>query len=108
MAKPVDLDGMTPKELRELKSRIDVALVAREKFERQELKQKMLELAAEAGLTLDEVLGGKSGKGSRGSVPVKYRDPEDASQTWSGRGRRPIWLAEKLAKRGSNIEDFAI
>ena len=34
MAKPVDLDGMTPKELRELKSRIDVALVAREKFER--------------------------------------------------------------------------
>lgn len=108
MAKPAELDGMSIKELRELKVRIDIAIVEREKSERLGLRQKMMQLAADAGLTLDEILGGKSGKGSRSPVAVKYRNPDDSSQTWTGRGRRPVWLAEKLANRGASIEDFTV
>lgn len=107
MAKASDLESMSIKELRELKDRIESIIPEKERAERQELKRKMAELAAEAGLSLEDVLGG-SGKGSRGKVAVKYRNPEDATQTWTGRGRQPKWLVEKLAKRGVKIEDFAV
>jgi DNA-binding protein H-NS len=71
------------------------------------LREKMAALAAESGLSLEDIMGSTRG-GKRGSVAPKYRNPEDPSQTWSGRGRMPIWLNEKLAKRGVKKEDFAI
>lgn len=37
-------------------------------------------------------------------VPIKYRSGE---QTWTGRGRKPNWLVEKLAT-GAKLEDFAV
>ncbi len=41
---------------------------------------------------------------ARRNAPVMYRDGE---QTWSGRGRKPLWL--KLAEaRGVDIEQFKI
>ncbi len=43
----------------------------------------------------------------RARVKPKYRNPEDPSQTWSGRGKRARWLEEKLAA-GAKLEDFAV
>ncbi len=99
------LDKMNVKELRELKSRIDAAISARQSKDRAELKQKMIALAEEAGLSLDDVIGGSARRGGRGkgSVAVKYRHPDDASMTWTGRGRRPRWLDGI-----SNIEKFRV
>ncbi len=37
-------------------------------------------------------------------VAIKYRSGE---QTWTGRGRKPNWLVEKLAT-GAKLEDFAV
>jgi DNA-binding protein H-NS len=37
----------------------------------------------------------------------KYRNPEDPSITWSGRGRHPRWVSELLAA-GKAIDDFQI
>lgn len=66
------------------------------------------EIARSAGLTAKDIaaaLGSTSGrkpsakKTTRGSrlagkkVPPKYRNPADASQTWTGRGKAPIWAA---------------
>lgn len=58
-----------------------------------EIKQKM----ADYGITLQELAGGRSSKGSkttraRAGVAPKYRDPESGS-TWSGRGKPPKWIA---------------
>ena|SRR5262245_50321096 len=108
MARGDDLEGYSVKELRELKDRIDIAIVERERSERAELREKMKALAAASGLSLEDVLGWKRGKGGKGSVAVKYRNPEDPSQTWTGRGRMPNWLAEKMKKRGVTKEDFAV
>src|SRR5437868_2926367 len=41
------------------------------------------------------------------AVVPKYRNPDDASETWSGRGKRPRWLAA-LLKTGKHIDDFRI
>jgi len=40
-------------------------------------------------------------------VPPKYRNPERAEETWTGRGLRPRWLTAAL-KSGKSIDDFRI
>jgi DNA-binding protein H-NS len=40
-------------------------------------------------------------------VLPKYRNPKEPSETWSGRGKQPLWLTAAL-KTGHKIEDFAI
>jgi DNA-binding protein H-NS len=78
---------------------------------RDEKKKALLEqfqkLLSAEGLSLDDVIGTKRRRQrKRGAAPVKYRDPE-TGKAWSGRGRKPVWLAEKL-KAGMTLEDFAV
>ena len=42
-----------------------------------------------------------------GSVPPKYRNPKDPSQTWAGRGLQPLWLRDAL-KSGKKLDSFLI
>ena len=47
--------------------------------------------------------------GRRPYPPVlpQYRNPDQPSETWTGRGKRPRWLVAQL-KSGGRIEDFRI
>jgi DNA-binding protein H-NS len=38
-------------------------------------------------------------------VAPKYRDPENPSNTWAGRGAVPRWMKERI-KSGAKKEDF--
>ena len=38
---------------------------------------------------------------------VKYRDPKNQFNTWSGRGRKPDWLRKFLAD-GGNIDEVKV
>jgi DNA-binding protein H-NS len=38
---------------------------------------------------------------------VKYRNPADESQTWTGKGRKPGWLVEAIAS-DKTLEEFAV
>ena len=52
----------------------------------------------------------EAGKLSKRKVSVakpKYRNPNNEEETWSGRGRQPLWLSEQL-KVGKQLEDFLI
>lgn len=42
-----------------------------------------------------------------GTVPPKYRDPANAENQWTGRGKPPRWMAAYLDK-GKKKEDFLI
>lgn len=48
--------------------------------------------------------GGKS-KVSRKPAPVKYKGP--GGETWSGRGKQPVWLRTQLDS-GRKLEDFKV
>jgi DNA-binding protein H-NS len=48
-----------------------------------------------------------AGRGARGAVPPKYRNPENPVETWAGRGLKPRWLAAAL-KSGKKLEEFSI
>jgi DNA-binding protein H-NS len=47
------------------------------------------------------------GRGAKGPVAPKYRNPENPSETWAGRGLKPRWLSAAL-KSGKTQEDFLI
>lgn len=103
-----ELANLTSIELADLLKRIEAAMVERRKASRAEVKAKIQAIAAEAGFTVDELFGAKTGKAARGTAPVKYRNPDNPEETWSGRGRMAKWIAEKLKKRGNKLEDFAV
>ncbi len=41
-------------------------------------------------------------------VPPKYRNPKDAEQTWTGRGRKPNWVIEFLKSGKNNLKSVEI
>jgi DNA-binding protein H-NS len=108
MARNGKLESYSVKELRKLRDRIDIAIVERQKSERIQLRVKMQALAKDYGFAIDDVLGTARGRGGKGTVTIKYRNPKDSTQTWTGRGRMPLWLVHKLKKRGVSREDFAV
>jgi DNA-binding protein H-NS len=89
-----------------LRSRIDGLMVEKQSAERAALRQKMADMAKDAGLSLDEVLG-KARKG-KGSVAIKYRDPKNPDNTWTGRGRMPRWMVAATKGSKAKKEDFLI
>jgi DNA-binding protein H-NS len=40
-------------------------------------------------------------------VPQKYRNPQEPSQTWSGRGKQPAWVT-KLLRSGAKLDDLVM
>ena len=101
--KASELAQMSLKDLRALRDRVDVAIAEREKSDRADVKAKLADMAAKAGFSVGELFGSGRG-GKRGAAEVKYRNPKDPTQTWTGRGRRPAWLNEA----GGDIERFRI
>jgi len=75
----------------------------------QKVRDRILKLLADEGVTFEQVFGGKRGRSkSKGTkVKPKYRNPDNAEQTWAGRGKRPRWLADALAA-GKNEKNFLI
>jgi DNA-binding protein H-NS len=61
-------------------------------------------------VTVEELLAVGSKKLSKGKgqkVEPQYHNPDDKTQTWTGRGRQPKWIAEGIAG-GKQLADFKI
>jgi DNA-binding protein H-NS len=96
------LKSMTIDKLMKLKADIDSVLATKISEQRHTLEAELSKLGRFAG-------GGRTSKDKRAGVPVppKYRNPDNPSETWAGRGLRPRWLAAAL-KSGKKLEDLAI
>jgi DNA-binding protein H-NS len=105
--KDVEIDKLTTKELKELLATVDLAIASRQADDRANLKERFREMAEEAGLSLSDIVGGGGRTGKGRVVAAKFANPENPSETWSGRGRQPNWLSAKL-KSGAKLEDFRL
>ncbi len=96
----IDLSKMSDDELKALEDAIRRERVRRENERKREAEKKIKEIAAAAGLAVEIHAPGTRAKGraGRGGLPPKYRNPDNPSQTWSGRGKRPAWFKEALEK----------
>ena len=100
----INVDKMSLKELVALQPRLEEAIAEARQRESSEIKEKIATLAADAGFSVADLFG--TGRGLKGSkVAPKYINPDNKSETWSGRGRQPRWLVAKLAK-GAKLEQF--
>lgn len=104
MSSNIDLDNLSITELGSLKSTIDSAIENKRHTELLEVRRKLEELIDDSPFTLQEVLDAKP---MRKPVKPKYRHPDDASMTWTGRGRRPRWVDECI-KAGKSLDDLVI
>jgi DNA-binding protein H-NS len=107
MARTRALENMSFAELTKLRTRVDRLMVSRKNEARTELREKMASLAKAEGMSLEEVLRGKGRRG-KGSVAIKYRDPSNPANTWTGRGRMPRWMAAATKRGKAKKEDFLI
>lgn len=104
----INLSKMSLKDLLALQDDLEQAIANAQLREKQEVISQMEALAQEAGFSMNELIGGKGrGKGKGSVSAAKYANPDNRAETWTGRGRKPNWLVEKL-KKGASLEDFAI
>ena len=105
MARSNDLEKMSYAELTKMQADIERMKIDKQNSERAAVKQKLLAIAEEAGFDLRELFG----KGSKeGSVAVKYRDPKNPENAWTGRGRMPRWMTTATKGGKAKKDDFLI
>jgi DNA-binding protein H-NS len=109
MARPSALEKMSYAELAELREHVDVAMDAARAAEKQKIRSEMENLAKRSGLSLADIIDvPRSRSKMKGTkVPPKYRNPQKPEETWTGRGRQPIWLVNAM-KKGKKLESFKI
>jgi DNA-binding protein H-NS len=101
----VALKSMTIEKLVALKGQVEAALSLKVSEQRRLLESELSKLG--------HFQNGKStskttrGSGARGAVAPKYRNSENPSETWAGRGLKPRWLSAAI-KSGKKAGDFLI
>jgi DNA-binding protein H-NS len=100
----VNLKSMSLDKLVALKSRVEAVLSSKVANERRALQDGLSKLSHYQGGARAKVV---FGRGTRRAVAPKYRNPENPSETWAGRGLKPRWLAAAI-KSGKKQEDFLI
>lgn len=114
----IDLKGLSAKELETL---ISTARKRQSTLNKRkpvsEVRRKLTALAKAEGYEIAELFGGVKSKAAKkaaaktarktAKVPPKYRNPANPKETWTGRGKQPLWLAA-MVKKGKKVEEFLI
>lgn len=96
--------------LKSLQAEIEKAIKGRQQDEVKKAREQILSIAQSLGLSVEELLaknGAKSNDANGKKAQPRYQNPADNSQTWTGRGRQPKWIAGGLAN-GKTLDDFRI
>lgn len=100
----INLDALSVEALQQLKIDIDRMVERKQTGELIALQDQVYALVDASGFTLDEIL---SAAKPRKPVAPKYQNPDDTSQQWTGRGRKPRWV-EAFLTSGGTLEALAI
>ena len=103
----LNLNKMSIAELNKLISDAQAALA-----KKQEVAEKVRKLTRDNGLNISDLMTADKQKKAktkkpRGKVAPKYKNPANGSETWTGRGRQPRWVADALTD-GKSLDDILI
>jgi DNA-binding protein H-NS len=112
MSKKLNLDSMSVDEMWQLHEEISRVLSVRLTSEKRELERRLEQLRRDKQVPSLKSAGGMkdAARAPRRKYPrvyPKYQNPQEPSETWSGRGKTPRWLVAAL-KTGHKLEDFAL
>lgn len=97
-----DYKALPFEELRTLHRAIGALIAQRRHEALEQLKQQIAVL----GFSVDD-LAPPTKRKTNAAAGVRYRDPESPEHVWSGRGKHPAWLRDKL-EQGHALDDFLI
>ncbi|HFJ9612733.1 TPA: H-NS histone family protein [Stenotrophomonas maltophilia] len=119
----INVSGLSAKELKSLIAQAEkqqAKVMTRPKAAA--MRAKINKYVKDHGYTIEELYGSvsvassetskkrtgrKPAKSAGSKVAPKYRNPANPSETWSGRGRQPRWLAA-LVQKGKEPSEFLI
>ncbi len=88
-----DLSKYSMSQLRALEVQVIEELRTRHFLSVSQAREQILHIARNAGISVAQLAAIKSPNASKASaVGIKYRNPNDPAQQWSGRGRQPAWV----------------
>ena len=94
----MDLTKLSSAQLRDLQEQVTTELKHRTSQDRAEALEQIHAIARGVGLPLKELVGSGAKVAARGGrtgkVAAQYRNPADAAQQWTGRGRQPKWVKD--------------
>lgn len=91
------LEALTYKDLKSVRARIETLMEQKRHEAEADLERRRQQLVLEFDLA----------QAPKRKAPVRYRDPDNSDNTWSGRGRQPQWLTDKI-EGGASLEAFAV
>ena len=97
----VNFETMPVDDLWRLYQEIGVALAQQLTVEKSKLEERLNQLRGEVA---------RSSERQRRPYPkvqAKFQNPDDASQTWSGRGKKPRWVTQMLTA-GKSLEELLV
>ena len=106
----IDLSLYSIEELKTLVDKARREITLRERHRLQEIRDRIEQLASGLNMSLEEVMGQKPRSQPPGKVKtseIRFRNPANPAQTWTGRGKRPRWLQQAL-EQGARLEDFTV
>jgi DNA-binding protein H-NS len=103
-----DLAEMSLKDLKKLERDVAAAINGYDSRTKGAAIAELEAHARQLGFSLAELTGTEiSVKRHRSPAAAKYRNPENHSDTWSGRGRKPRWFEAALAA-GTKVSDLMV
>ena len=106
MARSKNIENMSFAELAAMQARIERAKIEKQSAERAAVKQKLMDMAKEAGFDIRELFDGRRERQAwqgRGQV-----SRSKLANTWTGRGRMPRWMTAATKGGKAKKEDFLI
>ena len=104
----IDISKLTLKQLCDLVPAAQQRITELEEEQRQQAFDKVQAAADAVGMSPAELLK-HFGIGARARKPVKpkYHNPDNPSDTWTGRGRKPMWVKTAL-EAGKKLAELEI
>ena len=103
----MDLSNLSVVELKNLLEQAGRELKSREKKEIEGARNEIYAIAHRLGLPLKDLIGNGVIRKQTDKVAVKYRNPANSEQMWTGRGRQPTWVKELVAS-GKDLESARV
>jgi DNA-binding protein H-NS len=101
----MNLKSMSLDRLVNLRDQVNSTLSAKVVDHRRSLESELSKLSRFQGRATTMSAFGRGA--ARGSVAPKYRNPQNPSETWAGRGLKPRWMSAAI-KTGKKMDDFLI
>lgn len=105
-----DISDLSVEDLKRLQVEAEALIASKKDQAIEDAYDQILVIAESVGFSVEELLElgeQKRKKTTRKAVEPRYRNKNNAEETWTGRGKQPRWLVAELEK-GAKLEDFLI